>query len=110
MSFIDDAIAVRSEDSLLFSYPLFESSHTIDLHESPITYCDYITEPNTIFYQNLLRLQSKQTPKRVYSQQVDRMSLHCHRSTQVSFEQENPISGGRSGSTIFGYNELILTG
>lgn len=24
--------------------------------------------------------------------------------------KENPISGGRSGTTIFGYNELILTG
>ncbi|CAF5071087.1 unnamed protein product, partial [Rotaria magnacalcarata] len=23
---------------------------------------------------------------------------------------ENPISGGKSGSTIFGYNELIITG
>jgi len=29
-----------------------------------------MTEPNTVFYQNLLRLQSKQTPKRTYSQQV----------------------------------------
>ena len=53
-----------------FSYPLFESLHTLDLHESPITYCDYITEPNTNFYQSLLRLQSKQTSKRTYSQQV----------------------------------------
>ncbi|CAF5018995.1 unnamed protein product, partial [Rotaria magnacalcarata] len=53
---------------------------------------DYITEPNPNFYQNLLRLQSKQTLKRTFSQ------------------QENPISGGRSGSTIFGYNELIITG
>ncbi|CAF3541913.1 unnamed protein product [Rotaria sordida] len=74
------------------SYPLFESLHTLDLHESSITYCDYITEPNTNFYQNLLRLHSKQTSKRSYSQ------------------QDNPISGGRSGSTIFGYNELIITG
>jgi len=52
------------------SYPLFESVHTLDLHESPVTYCDYITEPNAVFYQNLLRLQSKQSPKRAYSQQV----------------------------------------
>ena len=52
------------------SYPLFESLHTLDLHESPVTYCDYITEPNAIFYQHLLQLQSKQTPKRSYSQQV----------------------------------------
>ncbi|CAF1042630.1 unnamed protein product [Rotaria sordida] len=74
------------------SYPLFESLHTLDLHESSITYCDYITEPNTNFYQNLLRLHSKQTSKRSFSQ------------------QDNPISGGRSGSTIFGYNELIITG
>jgi hypothetical protein len=54
----------------LSSYPLFESLHTLDLHESPVSFCDYITEPNTVFYQNLLRLQSKQTPKRTYSQQV----------------------------------------
>ena len=54
----------------LSSYPLFESLHTLDLHESPVTYCDYITEPNAVFYQNLLRLQSKQTPKRTFSQQV----------------------------------------
>jgi len=55
---------------ILFSYPLFESLHTLDLHESAITYCHYITEPNPIFYQNLLRLQSKQTSKRTFSQQV----------------------------------------
>ena len=59
-----------------FSYPLFESLHTIDLHESPITFCDYLTEPNMNFYQNLLRLQSKQTPKRTYSQQVCQLSLN----------------------------------
>ncbi|UJR25564.1 hypothetical protein I4U23_006909 [Adineta vaga] len=92
------AVVVLLENDLVVidlkteNYPLFESLHTLDLHESPITYCDYITEPNTNFYQNLLRLQAKQTTKRTYSQ------------------LENPISGGRSGSTIFGYNELIITG
>ncbi|CAF4065954.1 unnamed protein product [Rotaria sp. Silwood2] len=92
------AIIVLLENDLVMidlkseNYPLFESLHTLDLHESPVTYCDYMTEPNTIFYQNLLRLQTKQTPKRAYSQ------------------QENPVSGGKSGSTIFGYNELIITG
>ncbi|CAF4694448.1 unnamed protein product, partial [Rotaria magnacalcarata] len=92
------AVAILLENDLVMidlkseNYPLFESLHTLDLHESAITYCDYITEPNPNFYQNLLRLQSKQTLKRTFSQ------------------QENPISGGRSGSTIFGYNELIITG
>ncbi|CAF4274334.1 unnamed protein product [Rotaria socialis] len=92
------AIAVLLENDLVMidlkseNYPLFESLHTLDLHESPVTYCDYITEPNSTFYQSLLRLQTKQVPKRTYSQ------------------QENPISGGKSGSTIFGYNELIITG
>ncbi|CAF0752875.1 unnamed protein product [Adineta steineri] len=92
------AVVVLLENDLVVidlksdNYPLFESLHTLDLHESPITFCDYITEPNTIFYQNLLRLQSKQATKRTFS------------------PQENPISGGRSGSTIFGYNELLLTG
>ncbi|CAF3572963.1 unnamed protein product [Rotaria sordida] len=92
------AIIVLLENDLVMidlkseNYPLFESLHTLDLHESPVTYCNYIIEPNTIFYQNLLRLQTKQTPKRSYSQ------------------QENPVSGGKSGSTIFGYNELIITG
>ena len=57
-------------DVVPFSYPLFESLHTIDLHETPVTYCDYITDPNTHFYQNLLLLQSKQTSKRVFSRQV----------------------------------------
>ncbi|UJR23337.1 hypothetical protein I4U23_026351 [Adineta vaga] len=92
------AVVVLLENDLVVidlkteNYPLFESLHTIDLHESPVTFCDYITEPNTTFYQNLLRLQSKQAPKRTYSQ------------------QENPISGGKSGNTIFGYNETIITG
>ncbi|CAF3849723.1 unnamed protein product [Rotaria magnacalcarata] len=92
------AIAVLLENDFVMidlkseNYPLFESLHTLDLHESPVTYCDYITEPNSTFYQSLLRLQTKQIPKRTYSQ------------------QENPISGGKSGSTIFGYNELIITG
>jgi syntaxin-binding protein 5 len=92
------AIVVLLENDLVVidlkseNYPLFESLHTLDLHESSITYCDYITEPNPNFYQSLLRLQSKQASKRTYSQ------------------QENPISGGQSGSTIFGYNELIITG
>ncbi|CAF4446464.1 unnamed protein product [Adineta steineri] len=26
------------------------------------------------------------------------------------FFKENPVSGGKSGSTIFGYNEVIMTG
>ncbi|CAF1109170.1 unnamed protein product, partial [Didymodactylos carnosus] len=92
------AVVVLLENDLVVidlkteNYPLFESLHTMDLHESQVTYCDYLTEPNANFYQNLLRLQSKQTPKRTFSQ------------------QENPISGGKSGSTIFGYNELIITG
>ncbi|CAF1230907.1 unnamed protein product [Adineta steineri] len=92
------AVVVLLENDLVVidlksdNYPLFESLHTLDLHESPVTFCDYITEPNTTFYQNLLRLQSKQTPKRTFSQ------------------QENPVSGGKSGSTIFGYNEVIMTG
>ncbi|CAF1035478.1 unnamed protein product [Rotaria sp. Silwood1] len=92
------AIIVLLENNLVIvdlkseNYPIFESLHTLDLHEPPVTYCDYMTDPNTILYQNLLRLQTKQTPKRPYSQ------------------QENPVSGGKSGSTIFGYNELIITG
>ena len=61
---IDDACL------FVFRYPLFESLHTLDLHESAITFCDYITEPNTSFYQNLLLLQSKQARKDTYSQQV----------------------------------------
>lgn len=92
-----------------FSYPLFESVHTVDLHESPITFCDYITEPNGNFYQSLLRLQSKQATKRTYSQQVF-PSLNLILNLHLNSFQENPISGGRSGSTIFGYNELIITG
>ena len=98
--------------SFCFSYPLFESSHTIDLHESPITYCDYITEPNMIFLPESSSSTIK-TDAETCLQPTgnwDRGELHDHRSTRVSFEQENPISGGRSGSTIFGYNELILTG
>ncbi|CAF0818239.1 unnamed protein product [Didymodactylos carnosus] len=92
------AVVVLLENDLVVidlkteNYPLFESLHTMDLHESQVTYCDYLTEPNANFYQSLLRLQSKQTPKRTFSQ------------------QENPISGGKSGNTIFGYNELIITG
>jgi hypothetical protein len=92
-----------------FSYPLFESLHTLDLHESSITYCDYITEPNPNFYQSLLRLQSKQASKRTYSQQVSLSLINISNLYSFSFK-ENPISGGQSGSTIFGYNELIITG
>ncbi|CAF4353368.1 unnamed protein product, partial [Adineta steineri] len=49
------AVVVLLENDLVVidlksdNYPLFESLHTLDLHESPITFCDYITEPNTIF-------------------------------------------------------------
>ena len=72
---------------IVFRYPLFESLHTLDLHESAITFCDYITEPNNSFYQHLLRLQSKQARKDTYSLQVSfhvpsALTLHSCLSTK----------------------------
>lgn len=41
-------------------YPQFDHHHPISLHESPVSMCQYMVEPNPAFYRNLNELKAKE--------------------------------------------------
>ncbi len=66
----------------LWRYPIFEHHHSTSLHEPPISFYDYIVDPDLRLLQNLLiskevhsKLHNAEQPK--FSQSVRASSLFC---------------------------------
>jgi WD40 repeat protein len=120
-------------------YPQFQHHHAINIHESSVSVCDYVIDPNRSFFQNLITSKEKftQTSQQQQPQLQPPQSQQPHQQQQqqqtVSSQQHQqhqalipnatittqsfsrlpyPINGGirSSKANIFNYNELIVTG
>ncbi|RWS07834.1 syntaxin-binding protein 5-like isoform X9, partial [Dinothrombium tinctorium] len=74
-------------------YPCFQNPYTMDLHESPITYCAYFADCASELIPAFYSVGAKGNPKR----------------TGFS-EKEWPINGGEWGTATLSYPEVIVTG
>ena len=100
-------------------FPLFKHHHSTEIHESPISFTDYLIDPDLKLIQHLFALKDKETkastelPK--YSNLV-RISFKCvtTKSYLIIFllSKTYPICGGLKSSkpTLFPYYELVVTG
>ncbi|XP_053208518.1 syntaxin-binding protein 5-like [Panonychus citri] len=74
-------------------YPCFRNPYTMDLHESPITFCAYFADCPTDLIPAFYSVGFKTNPKR----------------PGIS-EKEWPINGGEWGTATPSYPEIIITG
>ncbi|XP_015795856.1 syntaxin-binding protein 5-like isoform X2 [Tetranychus urticae] len=74
-------------------YPCFRNPYTMDLHESPITFCAYFADCPTDLIPAFYSVGFKTNPKR----------------PGIS-EKEWPVNGGEWGTATPSYPEIIITG
>ncbi|CAG2104589.1 unnamed protein product [Medioppia subpectinata] len=79
-------------DLLSPGYPCFQNPYSMDLHESPVTYCYYLADCPTDLVYAFLTVGHKSNKRSGFS------------------EREWPINGGEWGSSTCSYPELIITG
>ncbi len=119
------ALIVLLEDDLVTydlktdGFPKFQHQHAINMHDPPITICDYIVDPNWQLFQSLLSSKEKQLQQQQQQQQAatsQQSSSNNNNNNNGSKQNYStlpyPISGGIkcSKSNVFPYNELIVTG
>ncbi|XP_076308345.1 syntaxin-binding protein 5-like isoform X1 [Tachypleus tridentatus] len=73
-------------------FPSFPNLYPMDLHESPVTFCTYLTDCSIDFIPALFSVGSKRKKHSGFS------------------KKEWPISGGEWGTGSDNYSELIITG
>ncbi|CAN7989536.1 unnamed protein product [Ixodes hexagonus] len=73
-------------------YPCFQNPYSMDLHESPVTFCTYLADCPTDLIPAFYSVGSKANKRSGFS------------------EKEWPISGGEWGTSTVSYPEVILTG
>lgn len=103
------------------SFPIFEHHHSIGLHESPITFIDYIVDPDLRIIHNLMVSKEKQAKQNssselpVYSSLViidNLIPFNLLSKLFLQLFQPYPVSGGiqSTKANLFPYHELIVTG
>ncbi|XP_077541742.1 syntaxin-binding protein tomosyn isoform X4 [Haemaphysalis longicornis] len=73
-------------------YPCFQNPYSMDLHESPVTFCTYLADCPTDLIPAFYSVGSKANKRGGFS------------------EKEWPISGGEWGTSTVSYPEVIITG
>uniref|UniRef100_A0A131XEH7 Syntaxin-binding protein 5-like n=1 Tax=Hyalomma excavatum TaxID=257692 RepID=A0A131XEH7_9ACAR len=73
-------------------YPCFQNPYSMDLHESPVTFCTYLADCPTDLIPAFYSVGSKANKRGGFS------------------EKEWPISGGEWGTSTVSYPEVIVTG
>nr|XP_037281164.1 syntaxin-binding protein 5-like isoform X5 [Rhipicephalus microplus] len=73
-------------------YPCFQNPYSMDLHESPVTFCTYLADCPTDLVPAFYSVGSKANKRGGFS------------------EKEWPISGGEWGTSTVSYPEVIITG
>lgn len=93
-------------------YPLFDHHHPINIHESPVSICQYMVEPSLSIYRNLNELKEKHASLKQTTQKNTGMVAGATTSIPFYSQLPYPINGGIKcpKPNIFPYNELIVTG
>ncbi|KAG0414711.1 hypothetical protein HPB47_008119 [Ixodes persulcatus] len=73
-------------------YPCFQNPYSMDLHESPVTFCTYLADCPTDLIPAFYSVGSKANKRSGFS------------------DKEWPISGGEWGTSTVSYPEVIVTG
>uniref|UniRef100_L7LZ29 Syntaxin-binding protein 5-like n=1 Tax=Rhipicephalus pulchellus TaxID=72859 RepID=L7LZ29_RHIPC len=73
-------------------YPCFQNPYSMDLHESPVTFCTYLADCPTDLIPAFYSVGSKANKRGGFS------------------EKEWPINGGEWGTSTVSYPEVIITG
>ena len=55
-------------------YPQFDSHHPISIHESPVTFCQYMVDPNGSIFRNLNELSEKIKSSKKTSQKTGKVA------------------------------------
>lgn len=79
-------------DLLSPGYPCFQNPYSMDLHESPVTYCYYLANCPTDLVHAFFTVGHKIAKRSGFS------------------EKEWPINGGEWGNEMVSYPEMIITG
>jgi hypothetical protein len=58
----------------MLRFPLFKHHHSIELHESPITFTDYLVDPDLKLIQHLFISKEKQTKVTATSNELPKYS------------------------------------
>ena len=75
------ALIVLLENNLIVidlktdGYPQFNHHHPINLHESPLTLCQYIVEPNQSIFRNLIELKEKNNSSKQMNQTAQSVNM-----------------------------------